>query len=110
MLSNRHEYVTIWGYWNGPDEVLAVKDEVVYKGVDALTAYREGRLNQHAYLRVMQAAKKRLATAGIEDLNLRGDHLLLSVDRSDRLATDQEGLPLIRIRNCELLKRVAAAQ
>ena len=109
ILSERHEYVTIWGYWNGPDEVLAVKDEVVYRGVDALTAYREGRLTQKAYLRVMKAAKKRLAAAGIEDLNLRGDHLLLSVDRSDRLAIDQEGLPLIRIRNFELLKRVAAA-
>ena len=55
----------------------------------------------------MKAAKKRLAAAGIEDLNLRGDHLLLSVDRSDRLAIDQEAL--IRIRNFELLKRVAAA-
>jgi hypothetical protein len=55
----------------------------------------------------MRAAKKRLAAAGVEDLNLRGDHLLLSVDRSDRLAVDQEGLPLIRIRNFELLKRVS---
>jgi hypothetical protein len=106
ILSERHEYVTIWGYWNGPDEALAVKDEVVYEGVDALTAYREGRLTQKEYLRVMRTAKKRLAAAGVEDLNLRGDHLLLSVDRSDRLAVDQEGLPLIRIRNFELLKRL----
>jgi hypothetical protein len=109
ILSERHDYVTIWGYWNGPDEALAVKDEVVYEGVDALTAYREGRLTQKAYLRVMRAAKKRLAAAGVEDLNLRGDHLLLSVDRSDRLAVDQDGLPLIRIRNFELLKRVEAS-
>ena len=110
ILSENHEYITIWGYWNGPDEALAVKDEVVYKGVDALSAYREGRLTQKAYLRVMRATKKRLAAAGIEDLSLSGSHLLLSIDKSYRLATDQEGLPVVRIRNFELLRRVAATR
>jgi hypothetical protein len=110
ILSEHHDYVTIWGYWNGPDEVLAAKDEFVYEGVDALTAYREGRLTQKAYLRLMRAIKKRLAAAGIEDLNLSGTHLLLSVDQSGQLATDREGLPLVRIRNFELLKRLAAAR
>ena len=109
ILGERHEYVTIWGFWNGPDEMLAAKDEVVYAGVDALTAYREGRLTQQAYLRVMQVTKNRLAEAAIEDLNLRGDHLLLSVDRSDRLAVDKDGLPLVRIRNFELLRRITPA-
>jgi hypothetical protein len=110
ILSEHREYVTFWGYWNGPDDVLAVKDEVVYEGLDALTAYREGRLSQNAYLRVMRATKQRLAAAGIEDLSFSGSHLLLSVDRSDRLATDRDGLPLVRIRNFELLKRVTAGQ
>jgi len=105
ILSEQHEYMSIWGYWNGPDDVLAVKDEVVYQGIDALSANREGRLTQKAYLRVMKAAKKRLAAAGIEDLSLSGSHLLLSIDQSHRLATDQDGLLLVRIRNFELLKR-----
>ena len=106
ILSERHEYVTIWGYWNGPDDVLAVKDEVIYRGVDALASYWEGRLMQRQYVRVMRHTKKRLAAAGIEDLSLRGNHLLLSVDRSHQLATDREGLPVVRICNFELLKRV----
>ncbi len=105
ILSRQHEYLTIWGYWNGPDEVLAAKDEVVYKGIDALAAYREGRLTQRGYVRVMRAAKKRLAATGIEDLNLRGNHLLLSIDRRQQLAVDDKGLPLIRICNFELLKK-----
>lgn len=106
ILSRQHEYLTIWGYWNGPDDVLAVKDEVVYTGIDALAAYREGRLTQRGYVRVMRAAKTRLAAAGIEDLSLRGNHLLLSIDRQEQLAVDEKGLPLIRICNFELLKRV----
>ena len=110
FLSRRHEYVTIWGYWNAPDDMLAVKDEVVFEGVDALSVYREGRLTQKAYLRLMRAVKKRLAAAGIEDLGLSGSHLLLSTDQSHRLATDERGMPRVRIRNFELLKRAVAAQ
>jgi len=110
VLGEHHEYMTIWGFWNGPDDALAAKDEMLYTGMDALSAYREGRLTQKVYLRLMQTTKKRLAAAGFEDLSLGGGHLLLSIDQSDQLATDQEGLPLVRIRNFELLKRAAVAQ
>ncbi|OHB84659.1 MAG: hypothetical protein A2V98_16440 [Planctomycetes bacterium RBG_16_64_12] len=105
ILSRHREYLTIWGYWNGPDDALAVKDEVLYKGIDALAAYREGRLTQRGYVRIVQAAKRRLAAAGVEDLSLRGNHLLLSIDRRQELAVDEKGLPLIRVCNFELLKR-----
>jgi hypothetical protein len=107
LLSRQHEYVTIWGYWNGPDDALAAKDEPIYKGIDALAAYREGRLTQREYMRVVRAMQKRLAAAGIEDLSLRGNHLLLSIDRNQNLARDDKGLPLIRICNFDLLRRLA---
>ena len=106
ILGRHREYISIWGYWNGPDDMLAVKDESIYEGVDALAAYRDGLLAQKAYLKVMRATKRRLAEGGIEDLSLRGDHLLLSVDRSGELAKDKSGLPLVRISNFELLKRI----
>jgi hypothetical protein len=105
ILSPHHEYLSIWGYWNGPDDELAAKDEVVYKGLAALTAYREGRVSQRGYVHIMRSAKKRLAATGIEDLSLRGNHLLLSVDREQNLARDENGQPLIRISNFELLRR-----
>jgi hypothetical protein len=105
ILCRQHEYLTIWGYWNGPDDVLAVKDEPVYQGIDALAAYREGRLTQRGYVRTMRAAKKRLAACGIEDLSLRGNHLILSIDQQRKLAVDEKGLPLFRVCNFELLKR-----
>ena len=106
ILSRHHEYLTIWGYWNGPDDVLAVKDEPLYEGLDALATYREGRLTKRDYVRVMRAVKKRLAAAGIEDLSLRGTHLLLSIDRNQQLAVDKKSVPLVRICNFELLKTV----
>jgi hypothetical protein len=105
LLSRQHEYVTIWGYWNGPDDALAAKDEPIYQGIDALSAYREGRLTQEEYMRVVRTIKRRLAAAGIEDLSLRGNHLLLSIDRDQNLAVDEDGLPLIRICNFDLLQQ-----
>lgn len=106
LLSPLHEYMTIWGYWNGPDESLAAKDEAIYQGVDALAAYRQGRLTQRDYVRVMQAAKRRLAAVGVENIGLRGSHLLLSIDREHKLAVDERNMLLIRICNFELLRRV----
>jgi len=106
ILSECHEYILIWGYWNGPDEFLAKKDEQIYRGIDALAACREGRLTQEQYMQLMRATKKRLADAGAEDLNLRGTHLLLSLDRDDHLVYEPDGLPMVRICNFELLKRV----
>lgn len=110
ILSRQHEYVTIWGYWNGPDDVLAVKDEPVYTGIDALAAYREGRLSQRDYMKLVRIAKQRMTARGIEDLSLRGNHLLLSIDRGQRLAVDEKGHPLVRICNFELLKRASSAK
>lgn len=106
ILSKRHEYMTIWGSWNAPDDFLAVKDEDLYEGIDALSAYRENHMTQRAYLRLMRTTKKRLAAAGIEDLSLSGNHLLLSLDKSGKIVTDANGTPLVRIRNFELLKRI----
>ena len=101
-----HDYIIIWGYWNGPDELLAEKDEEYYTGVNALSAYRDGLMAQDVYLRLMQSARQRLTAVGIEDLNLRGNHLILSIDKQGRLAGDPSTqLPAVRICNFELLRR-----
>jgi hypothetical protein len=106
ILSQRRDYIIIWGYWNGPDEMLAARDQDHYRAIDALEAYRRGRITEETYMRVVQTATERLHAAGVQDLNLRGSHLLLSLDGADQLVTDQQGLPTVRICNFELLKRV----
>jgi hypothetical protein len=104
-LRKDRDYVIFWGYWNGPDELLAVKDESPYQGVDALLAYRKKLLDEEMYLKLMEVTRDKLASVGIEDLNLRGNHILLSVDQSTKLVKDREGIPEIRICNFELLRR-----
>jgi hypothetical protein len=106
VLRRGHDYIIFWGHWNGPDELLALRDESPYQGVDALLCYRKGLLPKRTYLHLMEIARKRLASLGIEDLNLKGNHILLSVDNSGQLVNDRNGIPDIRICSFELLKRV----
>lgn len=106
ILGKHHDYIILWGYWNGPDERLAEKDEEYYRGIDALRAYKEGLITEGVYIRTMQATRERLSEAGIEDLDLRGNHLLLSLDSPGRLVMGPQGIPMVRICNFELLRRI----
>jgi hypothetical protein len=105
ILRKNHDYIIFWGYWNGPDELLAEKDESPYHGIDALLSYRKKLLDKKMYQQLMQITKDKLAALGIEDLNLRGNHILLSVDNSGQLVKNYKGVPEIRICNFELLKK-----
>ena len=105
ILRKIHDYIIFWGYWNGPDELLAEKDESPYQGIDALLAYRKGFIDKQMYLKLIQITKNKLTDVRIEDLNLRGNHILLSVDNLGQLVKDCQNIPEIRICNFELLKR-----
>jgi hypothetical protein len=110
ILQRNHVYIIIFGYWNGPDELLAQRDQDYVRGVSALAAYREGLIDETVYLRLMQRTRDRLIAVGTEDLNLRGNHLLLSVGQDGSLVVDPDGLPAVRICNFELLRRVSDPQ
>ena len=104
ILKKDHKYMIIWGYWNGPDERLAEKDGDYFEGINALTAYRKRIIIREEYIKLIQRKEERLEKAGLEDLNLGGSHLLLSLDSSGRLLKDKDGFPGMRICNFELLR------
>mgnify|MGYP001602826424 CR=1 FL=1 len=107
LLAPEYEYILIWGFWNGPDEMLADADANHYRAISALHAYHTGLISQEQYLALMEDVKNRLLRVGVEDLNLRGSHLLLSVQSgTNTLITDSRGMPEVRICNCELLKNI----
>ena len=110
ILKDNRKYVTIWGFWNVPDDMRAAKGAAVYQRMDALSAFREGRLSEAEYLQLMQTTQQRLVAANIEDLSFSGSHLLVSFDTTNRIKRDQQGTPLVRLRNYELLKRTTAAE
>jgi len=105
-LQPNRDYILIWGYWNAPDELLAERDEDLYTGINALDAYRRGLLSDQHYLQLMHTMGQRLEAVDIEDLSLRGNHLLLSLDRHGKLVLAADDLPAVRVCSFELLRRV----
>ena len=106
ILRPDHDYIKIWGFWNGPDEVLAAENSNFYRGVSALQACLEGLLSDAQMNELIQQMRDRLAGAGFESLNLTSHHLLLSCNSAGRLVTDPEGAPDVRLCNFELLRRI----
>jgi hypothetical protein len=105
LLRDDREYVVIWGYFNKPDTFLARADRDHYRPIDALSAFREGILESSSYVEIMSRMKESLSRIGIEDLNLRGSHVLLSLNPSGKLIFEKNGMPACRICNFELLRR-----
>jgi len=105
ILRNDHDYIIIWGYWNGPDDMLAARDGDYFEGVNALRAWREGIITEEEYVGLMKRIRERLRVLKVEDLNLRGSHILLSRRFSTgELIRDRDGFPETRICNFELLR------
>ncbi|MFH1567027.1 MAG: hypothetical protein ABIL09_03440, partial [Gemmatimonadota bacterium] len=105
ILTPDRDYITIWGYWNGPDEKLAVQDGDYLEGINALRAWREGFITEDTYVAMMERVRQQLKALSVEDLNLRGTHILLSRRvASGELLRDADGFPETRICTFELLR------
>jgi len=104
VLSGNHEYIVLWGYWNGPDELLATRDRDYYRPIDAQKACDEGIITKELSARLLESTRRRLARAGVDALRLTGDHILLSLDPTGALAIDPESLPRARICSFDTLR------
>ncbi len=105
LVRKEYDYITIWGFWNGPDELLAVADGSFYHAVNAKRALADKLISKQLLAELVQLKAERLARCGFEDLNPKPDHLLLSFDPSNRLVMGSLGKPEARLCNFELVRR-----
>ena len=106
ILRPDHDYIKIWGYWNGPDELLATDTVAHYHGISAVQAFRNGLLSEQELQELIERVQGLLSQAAFEALNLTHHHLLLSADPSGALIRDEDGLLEVRLCNFELVKRI----
>jgi hypothetical protein len=99
------DYITIWGFWNGPDELLAARDGAFYSSLNAKHACARGMITRRMMEELLAAKAAKLATCGLEDLNLKPDHLLVSFDADGKLVLDAAGKPEVRLCNFEFVRR-----
>ncbi|MBD3390842.1 MAG: hypothetical protein GF418_02315 [Chitinivibrionales bacterium] len=106
-LQPAYNYIVVWGYWNGPDELLAVRDGEYYVGINLAHAREQWNIPEKDFEGLIEREKARLNEAGMEDLTLHGHHLMLSLDQNGNLVIDNDGGPEIRLCNFELVRRYA---
>ncbi len=106
VLRKDHDYIKLWGFWNGLDELLAVKDGEYYKGISLLNALRRGYITEEQYVAVLQRADEMLAACGMKHLYLQGNHILLTLNLHGKLIRNREGLLEIRLCNFELIEKI----
>ena len=91
MLRSDHIYLTIWGFWNGLDEILAGKDEAYCRGINLHEACQNGIINAREAKQLLEREQKRLAAAGYRDRLPKPTHYLLSLRHSGSLVLDDDG-------------------
>ena len=104
-----HNYITVWGFWNGLDEVLARQDVPVCKPINLVQAVEDGHVSPEQFRELLQRACQELARLGFEDLNPEGTHFLLSVAQQGELMRNDDGTPALRICNFGLLTKRGGA-
>ena len=100
-----YDYITIWGFWNGPDEVLAARDGSFYSSLNAQHACAHGLITRRMMEELLEAKAAKLAQCGLEDLNVKPDHLLISFDAEGKVVFDAMGKPEVRLCNFEFVRR-----
>ena len=105
ILQKGRNYITIWGFWNGPDELLAAQDTHHYTAMNAKYACANKLISEEVMLELMQSKAAKLVQCGLEDLNLKPDHLLISFDSQKKLLLDATDKPEVRLCNFELVRR-----
>ena len=101
-----NDFITIWGLWNGPDELLAAQDGRFYSAVNAEQARAAHLISAAQMNELMQNKLERMRQCGLQDLNPKADHMLLSVDPDQKLVVDTFAKPEVRLCNFELVRRV----
>lgn len=106
LLREDRNYVTIRGYFNGPDEWVAEHEDRLCQPHDLQDAALTGLLPREDCLRLLETARARLANLRFDGRLLELNDLLVSVDPAGRLVLDAEKRPETRICNFELIYRL----
>jgi hypothetical protein len=87
--------------------LLAAHDGSFYTSLNAKHACAHGQISRRMMEELMEDNAARLAGCGLEDLNLKPDHLLISFDSAGKLVLDASGKPEVRLCNFEFVRHRA---
>ncbi len=105
LLEDRY-YITLRGYFNGPDWWVAQQTGQLCRPVNLEQAVAKGLIDPSLFRTLFGKVQSSLKNLGYDGALLKGNDLLLALDPKNEFLKDSEGLPEVRICNLELIKKI----
>jgi hypothetical protein len=106
VLQENHNYITIRGYFNGPDEWVAEHEGGLYTPIDLAKAIRKGIIDESQCKGFLKSVMERLRNAGYDGSLLKANDLLLALDDEGGIMKNRSGEPEVIICNLELIWKI----
>jgi hypothetical protein len=106
ILQENHNYITIRGYYNGPDYSVAEQGPL-YMPTDLAKATYQGNIDEAMCQSLLNNVKDNLRKAGYDGSLLKANDLLLAIDSNGRIMNNSDGAPEVIICNFELIWKVS---
>jgi hypothetical protein len=103
LLRRDRDYITIYGYWRGERDTVAIENAERYRPINGEVAADAGFVDQSVVNAALLATARRLESLSMEALYLKPDHILFVVDSDDLVLCDGQGNPEVRLCNLELI-------
>ena len=110
VLRENHNYITIRGYYNGPDRWVAQQDAHLLRPVDLLQAFSAGIIDKIEYEYTYASILKKISILGIDGSLLTGNDILVTIDEQGAVSREAGGLLEARVCNFELLSKIGAGR
>jgi hypothetical protein len=107
VLDEQHNYITIRGYYNGPDEWVPEHEGALLTPIDLARAVRKKIIDESQSRNYLETVIRRLREAGYDGSLLKANDLLLAVDAKGEIMKDKDGVPDVIICNFETLWKVS---
>lgn len=102
ILQENFNYITIRGYYNGPDYSVAERGPL-YTPMDLMRAVYKGIIDEATCRILVDEVKEKLKDAGYDGSLLKPNDLLLAVDGEGNIMNNSFGAPEVIICNFELI-------
>jgi hypothetical protein len=108
ILEEDHNYISIRGYYNGPDEWVSKHEDKLFTPIDLARAVRKKVIEEPQSARFLEKVVARLREAGYDGSLLKPNDLLLAMDAGGAIMMDRSNEPDVIICNFEVIWKAAA--
>ncbi|GAB4489804.1 MAG: hypothetical protein OHK006_21950 [Thermodesulfovibrionales bacterium] len=106
VLQETHNYITIRGYYNGPDRWVAEHGNALYTPVDLAKAVGRGTISEALCSELLRTVKEKLLQNGFDGSSLKPNDLLLAIDDEGKIMESPGGGPQPIICNLEVIWKI----